>query len=71
MAEALRPYHRARLRAPQPGPDGDTVKVASWITRYNRASQHPTVYVIEGKQILFIGMRSRGVFWILSSPCTC
>jgi hypothetical protein len=31
---------------------------------YNRASEHPSVYVRE--EALLIGMRSRGVFWVLS-----
>src|ERR1700738_5223640 len=38
--------------------------LVSYAAYYNRASEHPSVYVVE--ETLLIGMRSRGVSWVLS-----
>ncbi len=42
--------------------------IGHWFTFYNRASQHPSGYVIEGKRLCWSGCDPRGVFWVLPRP---
>src|SRR5258708_142549 len=64
-------YEEVYLRAYDSVSDARN-SIGRYLDFHNPASQHPSVYVIEEKRFWLVGMRSRGVFWVLARAfCDC